>query len=226
VKILAARKGNFHGNKGPRPNKEMDDSSLAVVVLPTSKGNSWPDEKRHIPCRYVLCLILEDRAMIEVLEMAKREIDEVLARVGYGHLACAQNDRPYVVPIHYVYDKLKIYIYTTEGKKTDILDANPKVCLQVEEVVDNDEWKSVIVHGEAERVTDRKEREKAVKLVRSINPTLTPAISIRWMDQWIRENREVVYRIEPHSMTGRSTLKVKISAAFARPGAKQRSQIF
>jgi len=164
--------------------------------------------------------------MIEVQEMTNSEIDEVLARIGYGHLACARNNRPYVVPIHYVYDKLKIYIYTTDGKKTDIIRDNPQVCLQVEEVVDNGDWRSVIINGEAERVTDRDEREKAVKLIRSANPSLTPAISIRWMDNWVRENIEVVFRIRPTTITGRSTAKVKIRAAFAQPGDKQRSQIF
>jgi len=164
--------------------------------------------------------------MIEVQEMTNSEIDDVLARIGYGHLACARNNRPYVVPIHYVYDKLKIYIYTTDGKKTDIIRDNPQVCLQVEEVVDNGDWRSVIINGEAERVTDRGEREKAVKLIRSSNPSLTPAISIRWMDNWVRENIEVVFRIRPTNITGRSTAKVKIRAAFAQPGDKQRSQIF
>ena len=164
--------------------------------------------------------------MIEVQEMANKGIKEVLARVGYGHLACARNNRPYVVPIHYVYDGSSIYIYTTEGKKTEIISDNPQVCLQVEEVVDNDDWRSVIVHGEARKITDRKDLEEVIKLIRSSNPTLTPAISIRWMDMWIRENREVVYRIMPEMMTGRSTFKVKISAAFAQPGTSRRSQIF
>jgi nitroimidazol reductase NimA-like FMN-containing flavoprotein (pyridoxamine 5'-phosphate oxidase superfamily) len=164
--------------------------------------------------------------MNEVQEMTDSEIGEVLARVGYGHLACARNNRPYVVPIHYVYDKLKIYIYTTDGKKTDIIRDNPQVCLQVEEVIDNGDWRSVIVNGEAKQVTDREEREKAVKLIRSVNPTLTPAISIRWMDHWVRENIEVVYRIRPDTITGRSSVKVKISAAFAQPGNKGGSQIF
>lgn len=165
-------------------------------------------------------------AMIEVQEMVNSEIEELLARVGYGHLACARDNRPYIVPIHYVYDKPDIYIYTTDGLKTEIIRANPYVCLQVEEIVDNDDWRSIIVNGDAEEITDRKEREEVVKLIRSTNPFLTPAISIRWMDNWIRENVEVVYRIKPHLITGRSTMKVKINAAFARSGSGRRSQIF
>ncbi|MEQ1763517.1 MAG: pyridoxamine 5'-phosphate oxidase family protein [Pyrinomonadaceae bacterium] len=154
--------------------------------------------------------------MIEVQEMEKCEIEEVLARVGYGHLACVRDDRPYIVPIHYAYDKPDIYIYTTDGMKSEIIRENPHVCLQVEEVVNNDDWRSVIVNGNAEQITALKEREEVVKLIRSTNPFLSPAISIRWMDNWIRENVEVVYRIKPYLITGRSTMKVKITAAFAK----------
>lgn len=164
--------------------------------------------------------------MLEVQEMTNNEIEEVLGRVGYGHLACARDNRPYVVPVHYAYDKPNIYIYTTEGMKTDIIKANPQVCLQVEETVDNGNWRSVIVNGDAEQIADLKEREEILKLILATNPTLTPAISIRWMDNWVRENREVVYRIKPDLVTGRSSVKVKISAAFAHPGIKRKSQIY
>ncbi|NOT46942.1 MAG: pyridoxamine 5'-phosphate oxidase family protein [Acidobacteria bacterium] len=164
--------------------------------------------------------------MIEVQEMTNREIDEVLLRVGYGHLACARDNQPYVVPVHYAYEKPNIYVYTTEGMKTDIIKTNPRICLQVEEVVANDDWRSVVVTGSAERISDRDEREAAIKLILAVNPTLTPAISIRWLDNWIRENREVVYRINPEIATGRSPVKVKIRATFAQPAGGKKPGIY
>ena len=157
--------------------------------------------------------------MIEVREMELEDTKQMLARVGYGHLACARDHVPYVVPIHYAYRDPIIYIYTTEGKKTEIIDGNPKVCLQVEEVVDKDDWRSIVVNGDARRVTDLGEREEAVNMIRSKNPSLTPAISIKWVDMWIRENVEVIYRIEPDSITGRMTDKVMINAVGRVPGA-------
>ena len=159
--------------------------------------------------------------MIEVEEMVKTEIEKVLETTRFGHLACSADDIPYVVPIHYAYKKPDLYIYTTEGKKVDMISQNPNVCVQVEDIVDGTEWKSVIVTGVAEKVTDYREREKIVELIRESNPTLTPAISIRWMDNWIRENREVVYRIKPTSITGRSSLKVVVKAAYAQPAFKK-----
>jgi nitroimidazol reductase NimA-like FMN-containing flavoprotein (pyridoxamine 5'-phosphate oxidase superfamily) len=164
--------------------------------------------------------------MNEVQEMRNEDVEEILQRVGYGHFACSRNDQPYVVPIHYVYDKQYIYIYTTDGMKTEVIRTNPQVCLQVEEVVDNGDWRSVIVTGEAEQIIDNKEREEALKIILTANPTLMPAVGIRWIDNWVRENIEVVYRIKPITITGRSSVKVKISAAFAQRGVGRRSQIF
>ena len=43
--------------------------------------------------------------MIEVEDLTESEITEVLSRVVYGHLACCRDDRPYVVPVHYAFEK-------------------------------------------------------------------------------------------------------------------------
>jgi uncharacterized protein len=148
-----------------------------------------------------------ERRMIAIEEMSNGQIKEVLRRVGYGHLGMARGSHPYVVPIHYTYNDPYIYIYTTEGKKTEIIRDNPEVCLQVEEIRDDKDWQSVIATGEAVRITDREEREHALKFILAANPTLTPALSIRWMDSWVRENIEVVYRILPRMLTGRATIE-------------------
>lgn len=141
--------------------------------------------------------------MIEVLDLSDNEISELLARVGYGHLACCRDRQPYVVPVHYGYRNDKIYIYTTEGKKADIIAENPSVCLQIEEVHDNRHWQSVIIDGLAVRLQHGDERDKALDAVVAINPTLTPAVSIRWLDDWVRENIEVIYRIDVTGASGR-----------------------
>jgi nitroimidazol reductase NimA-like FMN-containing flavoprotein (pyridoxamine 5'-phosphate oxidase superfamily) len=155
--------------------------------------------------------------MIQVEEMRDSEIEGLLGRVNYGHLACVRDGQPYVVPIHYAYDKPNFYIYTTEGMKAGILRDNPKICLQVEEVIDNSSWQSVIVMGEAEQITGLKEREEIIHLIRKVDPTLTPAISIPWVDNWVRENVEVIFRITPVTVTGRSGSTIKARGAAATP---------
>lgn len=151
--------------------------------------------------------------MIEIEEMRREDMKELLREVGYAHLGCSLDDQPYVVPVHYAYKEPFVYVYTTEGKKAEIIRENPKVCLQVENVVDNRSWRSVIVSGEASQVVNEEEREEALELIAKINPTLTPAVSIRWMDSWVRENIEVVLRIEPALMTGRASVPESDSSA-------------
>lgn len=153
--------------------------------------------------------------MIEILEMTVPEINRLVSRIGYGHLACSLEDQPYVVPIHYSYHNAEFLFYTTAGKKTAVIDANPRVCLQIEEVKDNASWKSVIVFGNAEKIVENDEREMAISWVSATNPGLTPAIGIRWVDNWIRENIEAVYRITPNQMTGRYSKKVLRKGAVA-----------
>lgn len=143
--------------------------------------------------------------MIEVEDMKAAEVEAVLGRIGYGHLGCAKDNHPYVLPIHFAYDSKMIYFFTTEGQKSKMIDHNPEVCLQVEEVVDNENWVSIIIIGEAEKLVDSLDREKAVAVIKAVNPTLTPALSYRWLDNWVREIKdiEVIYRINRKSTTGR-----------------------
>ena len=100
----------------------------------------------------------------EVLDLNEHEIEDMLRRNNYGHLACSLNDKPYVVPMNFAYEMPFIFVYTTAGMKSEILDMNPQICLQVEELVDRSDWRSVIVHGNATRIIDPKERERIFAL--------------------------------------------------------------
>jgi nitroimidazol reductase NimA-like FMN-containing flavoprotein (pyridoxamine 5'-phosphate oxidase superfamily) len=144
--------------------------------------------------------------MVEVEEMAADEVHALLERADYGHLGCARDNRPYVMPIHYAYQDPDIYIFTTEGMKTEFIATNPEVCLQVEEVVDATNWKSVIATGKAERLTDKEEIERAMQYITKANPTLTPALNKMWIDSWGRASNITLYRIHPDMISGRKTL--------------------
>jgi len=156
--------------------------------------------------------------MIEIEEMRESEARELLRRINYAHLAVARDNLPYVVPVHYAFDGEELFIYTTEGKKAEIIRVNPEICLQAEDVENNQDWKSVIVYGTAEQITNEDSRQEALDLILKINPKLAPAISIRWMDSWVRENIEVIYRITPRSYTGRQTVARRQRPQPTRPG--------
>jgi len=148
-------------------------------------------------------------SLLEIEEMDTDEIQDLVASVNFGHLACSHDDIPYVVPVNYAVVDPYIYVYTTEGKKSGWISANPNVCLQIELVKSRTDWRSVVIDAVAKRIQDVDERERAVDAILKINPTLTPAISIHWMDDWVRENIEIIFRLEPTSRTGRKTRKQK-----------------
>lgn len=144
--------------------------------------------------------------MLQIEDMSMEEMRALLERIGFGHLACARDGRPYVVPINYSYDPQNIYIFTTQGTKTDFIDANPLVCLQVEEITDPLHWHSVMVTGKAELITSPAEMESAMQSITLSNPTLTPAINATRIDVWGRASNVRIYRIHPETIDGRKTV--------------------
>ena len=143
--------------------------------------------------------------MLRVEDMPPAEMHALLQREGFGHLGCARASRPYVVPMHYAYDGKELFFFTTQGMKTQFIDANPQVCLQVEEITDSTHWRSVMVIGKAEQITSSEEMQKAMKLITERNPSLTPAISSTELDALGRAVDIALYRITPELIDGRKT---------------------
>lgn len=84
-------------------------------------------------------------------QLSDTDIDSLLATEVFGHLGCTDGHKPYVVPMAYVYRDNVLYGQTAEGKKIDMLRANPLVCFQVENHRER-EWKSAICWGSFEEL--------------------------------------------------------------------------
>ena len=143
--------------------------------------------------------------MLKVSDMSPAEMHALLQRESFGHLGCARDGRPYVVPMHYAYDGKDLYFFTTQGMKTQFIEANPQVCLQIEEVTDSTHWRSVMVIGRANELTTSDEMQRAMKLITERNPSLTPAISTTQLDSLGRAVDIALYRITPEIIDGRQT---------------------
>lgn len=82
-------------------------------------------------------------------ELSRVEIDEFLRGQRIARLGCNAGDEIYVVPLIYAYADGAIVAVTTEGRKTEMLRENPRVCVEVDEY-DSDgrgSWRSVIAYG-------------------------------------------------------------------------------
>jgi uncharacterized protein len=144
--------------------------------------------------------------MLDIDEMSSKEIYELLRKVGYGHLGFTHEGKPYVMPMHYYLEGEEIYMFTTEGMKTHDIDASPEICLQVEEIINDPlHWRSVIVAGQAKRLTEKVDIDRVRKLIKEVNPTLSPALNRTWIDSWGRAEVVAIYRVYPSEMSGRTT---------------------
>jgi nitroimidazol reductase NimA-like FMN-containing flavoprotein (pyridoxamine 5'-phosphate oxidase superfamily) len=92
-----------------------------------------------------------------ISEMTEAECVAALAGGRVARLGCARDDQPYVVPIYYAYDRAPggtpyLYGFTTVGQKVEWMRANPRVCVEWDEVTQYDRWASVIAFGRYEEL--------------------------------------------------------------------------
>jgi uncharacterized protein len=69
-------------------------------------------------------------------QMAAAQMEALLQRQLVGCLGMINNGRPYVIPLHYLYERGKIYFHSRkDGLKISCLLANPQVCFEVDELI-------------------------------------------------------------------------------------------
>ena len=145
---------------------------------------------------------------MQVHELGRAECDEILSRVHIGHLACARADQPYIVPIHFSFDAGQscLYAISPAGQKIDWMRENPKVCVEVADIVGQRVWTTVLVFGRYEEVTrepnDADARRRAERLFDEREQWWLPAaarVGSRKLGEMI------VYRIQIDRVTGRRT---------------------
>jgi len=67
---------------------------------------------------------------------------------------CSLDNQPYIVPVCLAYESDCIYVFSTFGKKIKWMRANPKVCIQIDEIADQSQWVSMIVSGRYEELPE------------------------------------------------------------------------
>lgn len=95
---------------------------------------------------------------MSVEEMTSKEVDQFLTCARVGRLGlCLEDGQPYVVPVGYAYADGKIFFHTcNKGLKMNALRQNANVCFEVDETLsDASMFKSVIVFGKAEIISDK-----------------------------------------------------------------------
>lgn len=130
----------------------------------------------------------------------EEEARELLSAARIGRLGCVDNGEPYVVPINYVFQDGSIYSHSLPGRKINALRAHPRVCLQVDEIEDNFNWRSVLAFGDFEEIRVPTDRRSVLNKLLSRFPSLTPVESVIARDGSAPDS--IVFRIRVDRITG------------------------
>jgi nitroimidazol reductase NimA-like FMN-containing flavoprotein (pyridoxamine 5'-phosphate oxidase superfamily) len=117
-----------------------------------------------------------------------------------GRLGCIDSGWPYVVPINYLFDDETIYSHSMPGRKIEALRAQPRVCLQVDEIESDFRWRSVIAYGRFEEVRVPDERKSILSKLLARFPLLTPVESVMARDAAPPDS--IVFRIKVGRISG------------------------
>lgn len=130
----------------------------------------------------------------------------MLTRIGFGRLACARDNQPYIVPIYFAYEFGLLYSFTTVGRKIEWMRTNPKVCVEVDEVLSHFQWMSVIVMGRYQELPNtpdfRCERENALAALEKRLLWWQTAIAAKQLPTRHKDAEPLFYCIHIDSMTG------------------------
>ncbi|HUK91370.1 MAG TPA: pyridoxamine 5'-phosphate oxidase family protein [Blastocatellia bacterium] len=129
----------------------------------------------------------------------------LLSRRRVGRLGCIVAGAPYVVPVNYVFDGENIYSHSLPGTKIAALRQNPAACVQVDDLVDEFHWQSVMAVGDYQEITSERERDSVLSKLLARLPGLTPVESTEGPVEKLQEaqgRHPVVYRIKIREVSG------------------------
>ena len=144
-----------------------------------------------------------------VSSLNEQEIEEVLTDNVWGHLGCNDGFNTYVYPTNYIYDGRYILCHSQVGSKVVMMRNNTRICFQVDEVENHKNWRSVMVHGDYQELTDERERYAAMKafldrrlFVKISSDHVDPAQLDKQLEL-MKASRPAIYRIVIDEKTGR-----------------------
>lgn len=91
------------------------------------------------------------------------QIEVMLKENVLGRIGCSDGKQIHVIPVNYVYDGKFIIAHSAEGMKTAIMRKNPNICFEIDEMKSFTEWKSVIVWGVYQELTNEWDRYHALQ---------------------------------------------------------------
>jgi nitroimidazol reductase NimA-like FMN-containing flavoprotein (pyridoxamine 5'-phosphate oxidase superfamily) len=118
---------------------------------------------------------------------------------------------------------MHIYCFTTSGRKVEWMRDNPAVCVEIDDIVHNRQWETVIAFGQYEEIHESPGRETAVEhawsLLQGRPNWWEPGYVRTVVGSSERPLEPIFFRITLGEMTGHRTA-ADISVPQAKSGAK------
>jgi uncharacterized protein len=141
----------------------------------------------------------------------KTSIEQILREAAVCRIGLCSANRPYVVPVSFVYEEGCIYIHSaTDGRKIDVLKENSNISFEVESAVavvagENScssgmAYESVIGFGKAVFIGDAVERKKALQMIVA---KYTGTANAEFSDDAFK--RTLIIRVDIDEMTGKKS---------------------
>jgi len=114
-----------------------------------------------------------------IQDLTDGQMEHLLKTRPFGRLGCGSGEKLYIVPLSFVYDGQYIYGHAREGMKIDLMRKHSKVCFQVDEIQNMNEWWSIIIQAEYEELTEGPFKEEAERLLRDRLAIYSPSAALR-----------------------------------------------
>jgi uncharacterized protein len=143
---------------------------------------------------------------MKIEELKIEDCREILEKAKMGRIACAFDNQPYIVPFNFAYGGGKhLYAFSTVGQKILWMRENPLVCVEVEEIKNQEEWATLIISGSYEELMD----EPAFENQRIYAHELLSRRPMWWQPAYVAEThreeieeKPVYFRIYIEKITG------------------------
>jgi hypothetical protein len=138
-------------------------------------------------------------------------IEDIIRNSLVCHLGMSRDDQPYVVPLCFAYSDNTLYFHSAgEGLKLEILQQNPKVCVEFDidqEVIQGNkpckwgmQYRSVIGFGKASFVEDLEEKRRGLDAIMK----RYSGRSFEYLEPHIEST--CIIKVDIESMTGKKSV--------------------
>ena len=145
---------------------------------------------------------------ITIRTLGADECQALLASHHIGRLAYAYKQRVDIEPLHYVADGEWLYLRTGHGAKVAMLEHQPWVAFEVDEVHGLFDWESVVVHGSVQ-LLDAHGGPAADALWRHAIDTFRRIVPLAFSSGDPTPQRDVMLRVHVSHVDGRAATASK-----------------